>query len=175
MLNAALAQGKPTMVIAMTTAAITQASAIHRPPKTIQSRLRRRETIDIAIRRPTTRLTAGARAPATPVIAARFAGSRATAHRRHRRPLAPRRTVESYVAEHARDDVARRAELVGLVHDEQRQRCGDDVKSPIRASRPKRTPVPGMTSAVSSKVASASIRAMRAPLERGRPKSKPKP
>jgi hypothetical protein len=30
----ALAQGKPTMVIAMTTAAITQPSAIHKPPKT---------------------------------------------------------------------------------------------------------------------------------------------
>src|SRR5215475_3506345 len=49
-------------------------------------------------------------------------------------------------------------------------------KSPISASRPKRTPVPGMTSAVSSRVASASIRAMRAPGERGRTKSsKPKP
>ena len=31
-------------------------------------------------------------------------------------------TIERYVAQHARDDVARRAELVGLVHDEQRQR-----------------------------------------------------
>src|SRR5262245_42838894 len=48
MLNAALAQGNPTMVIAMTTAAITQPSAIHKPPKTIQSRLRRREMMDIA-------------------------------------------------------------------------------------------------------------------------------
>jgi signal transduction histidine kinase len=75
---------KPTMVIAITTAATAQPSAIHRPPKTIQSRLRRRETIDIAIRRPTTRLTAGARVPATPITAARFAGSRATAHRRRR-------------------------------------------------------------------------------------------
>jgi hypothetical protein len=54
MLNAALAQGKPTMVIAMTTAAITQPSAIHKPPKTIQSRLRRREMRDIATQRPTT-------------------------------------------------------------------------------------------------------------------------
>src|SRR5215475_4975006 len=36
-------------------------------------------------------------------------------------------TVERYVAEHARDHVARRAKLVGLVHDEQRQRRGDDV------------------------------------------------
>jgi hypothetical protein len=47
MVNAALAQGKPTIVIAMTTAAITQPSAIHKPPKTIQSRLRTRETRDI--------------------------------------------------------------------------------------------------------------------------------
>jgi len=53
--NAALAQGKPTMVIAMTTAAITQPNAIHKPPQTIQSRLRRREIRDIAMRRPTTR------------------------------------------------------------------------------------------------------------------------
>src|SRR5262245_32424288 len=51
--NAALAQGKPTMVIAMTTAAITQPNAIHKPPKTIQSRLRRREMRDITMRRPT--------------------------------------------------------------------------------------------------------------------------
>jgi hypothetical protein len=43
------------MVIAMTTAAITQPSAIHKPPKTIQSRLRRREMRDIATRRPATR------------------------------------------------------------------------------------------------------------------------
>lgn len=86
-------------------------------------------------------------------------------------------TIERYVAQHARDDVARRAELVGLVHDEQRQRrsygVADDGKETISASRPKRTPVPGMTSAVSSRVASASIRAMRAPRERGRVESKP--
>src|SRR5215813_9531560 len=102
MLNAALAQGRPTMVIAMTTAAITQPSAIHKPPQTIQSRLRRREMRDIAMRRPTTtRLTAGARGPATPVTAARFAGSRATTHRRRRQPVAPREhTVERDVAEH---------------------------------------------------------------------------
>jgi hypothetical protein len=35
--------------------------------------------------------------------------------------------VERDVAEHARDDVARRAELICLVHDKQRQRRGDDV------------------------------------------------
>jgi hypothetical protein len=40
--------------------------------------------------------------------------------------VAPRR-IERDVAEHARDDVARRAKLVGLVHDEQRQRRGYDV------------------------------------------------
>ena len=87
-------------------------------------------------------------------------------------------TIDGDVAEHAYDDVARRAQLVGLVHDEQRQRRGDEVadggKSPISASRPKRTPVPGMTSAVSSSVASASIRAMRARRERGCTKSEPK-
>src|SRR5688572_27937064 len=54
MLKAALAQGKPTMVIAITTAAITHPSAIHKPPKAIQSRLRRREMTDIATQRPTT-------------------------------------------------------------------------------------------------------------------------
>jgi hypothetical protein len=76
-----------------TTAAITQPSAIHKPPKMIQSKLRRREMTDIATPRPTTtRLTAGARGPATPVTAARFAGSRATTHRRRRRPVALRRT-----------------------------------------------------------------------------------
>src|SRR5262245_25834919 len=36
-------------------------------------------------------------------------------------------TIERYVAEHARDDVAWRAELVGLAHDEQRQRRSDGV------------------------------------------------
>src|SRR5215471_12523019 len=91
MLSAALAQGKPIMVIAITKAAITQPNAIHKPPKTIQSRLRRREITDITTRRPTTRLTAGA-GPATPVTAARFAGSRATTRRRRRRPAAPRLT-----------------------------------------------------------------------------------
>src|SRR5215510_3154969 len=129
MLNAALAQGKPIMVIAMTTAAITQPNAIHKPPKTIQSRLRRMEMTDIATRRPTTtRLTAGA-GPATPVTAARSAGSRATTRRRRRHDQWHRakHAVKRYVAEHARNDVARRAELVGLVHDEQRQRRGDDV------------------------------------------------
>ena len=38
------------MVIAMTMAAITQPSAIQKPPQTIQSRLRRREIKDIAAR-----------------------------------------------------------------------------------------------------------------------------
>ena len=89
----------------------------------------------------------------------------------------PQYTIERYVGEHARDDAARHAELVGLVHNEQRQRRSDGVtddgNKPINASSPKRTPVPGMTSAVSSRVASASIRAMRAPRERGRAMSKP--
>jgi hypothetical protein len=35
--------GQSYIVMAMTTAAITQPSAIHKPPKTIQSRLRRME------------------------------------------------------------------------------------------------------------------------------------
>src|SRR5262245_41447369 len=35
--------------------------------------------------------------------------------------------VERNVTKHARDDVARSAELVGLVHDEQRQRRGDEI------------------------------------------------
>jgi hypothetical protein len=39
--------GRPTMVIAMTTAAIIQPAAIHRPPNTIQNRLRSKETGDI--------------------------------------------------------------------------------------------------------------------------------
>src|SRR5262249_61018884 len=37
-------------------------------------------------------LTASARGAATPVTAARFSGSRATTHRRRRRPVAPSRT-----------------------------------------------------------------------------------
>src|SRR5262249_48248538 len=104
-------------------------NAIHKPPQTIQSRLRRREMRDIATRRPTTmRLTASARGAATPVTTARFAGSRATTHRRRRDQWhRAEHTVECYVAEHARDRGVRRAKLVGLVHDEQRQRCGDDV------------------------------------------------
>ena len=36
-------------------------------------------------------------------------------------------TIERHVAEHAHDDVTRRAELVGLVHDKQRQRRGCSV------------------------------------------------
>src|SRR5450759_1705566 len=43
MLNAALAHGKTTIVIAMRTAAITQPTAIHRPPKTIHSMLSKRD------------------------------------------------------------------------------------------------------------------------------------
>src|SRR5271168_5145607 len=42
MLKAARAHGRPMMVIAMITAATTQATAIHKPPNTIQSRLRSR-------------------------------------------------------------------------------------------------------------------------------------
>ena len=44
MLNAAQAQGRPMMVIAMMTPATTQASAIHKPPKTIQRIFRSSET-----------------------------------------------------------------------------------------------------------------------------------
>jgi len=49
MLNAARAQGIPMMVIAMTTAAITQPIAIHRPPNTIHSRFKRKAMSDIAV------------------------------------------------------------------------------------------------------------------------------
>src|SRR6516165_10195508 len=42
MLKAARAHGRPMTVIAMITAATTQATAIHKPPNTIQSRLRSR-------------------------------------------------------------------------------------------------------------------------------------
>src|SRR6516164_6392185 len=42
MLKAARAHGRPMIVIAMITAATTQATAIHKPPNTIQSRLRSR-------------------------------------------------------------------------------------------------------------------------------------
>src|SRR5271170_4622466 len=42
MLKAARAHGRPMMVIAMITAATSQAIAIHKPPNTIQSRLRSR-------------------------------------------------------------------------------------------------------------------------------------
>ena len=47
MLNAARVHGRPMMVIAMTTAAIIQPAAIHRPPNTIHSRFRSKETGDI--------------------------------------------------------------------------------------------------------------------------------
>jgi hypothetical protein len=43
-----------------------------------------------ARRSPPRRLTADARAPAIPLTTARFADSRATTHRRRRRPMAPR-------------------------------------------------------------------------------------
>ena len=43
-LNAALAQGMPMMVIAMMIAAITQAAAIHRPPNRIQRMFSKIET-----------------------------------------------------------------------------------------------------------------------------------
>ena len=46
-LNAARAQGRPMMVIAMITAAIIQPAAIHRPPKTIQSTLSSSERGDM--------------------------------------------------------------------------------------------------------------------------------
>ena len=41
MLNAARAQGMPMMVMTMITAAITQPSAMAKPPSTIQARLSR--------------------------------------------------------------------------------------------------------------------------------------
>ena len=44
MLNAAQAQGRPMMVIAMMMPAITQASAIQKPPKTIQRIFSKSET-----------------------------------------------------------------------------------------------------------------------------------
>src|SRR6476619_738235 len=47
MLKAALVQGRPMMVIAITTAAIIQPAAIHRPPKMIHSRFRSTEMADI--------------------------------------------------------------------------------------------------------------------------------
>src|SRR6516165_5020948 len=44
MLNAARAQGRPTMVIAMTTAATSQPKAIHAPPKKMQRTFRSSDT-----------------------------------------------------------------------------------------------------------------------------------
>ena len=80
-----------------------------------------------------------------------------------------------YVTEHARDDVARRAKLVGLVHDEQRQRRGDDVaddgKEPDQRIQAEAHAGARNDERGSSRVASASIRATRAPRERGRAKS----
>src|SRR5262249_38048232 len=49
MLNAARAQGMPTMVITMMTAAITHATAISRPPKTIQRMLSNSDNGDIGV------------------------------------------------------------------------------------------------------------------------------
>src|SRR5271169_36410 len=51
MLNADQAQGRPIIVTAMMMAAITQPTAIHRPPKTIQRILRRNEKGPMATRR----------------------------------------------------------------------------------------------------------------------------
>ncbi len=48
MLNAARAQGMPTMVIAMMIEAMTQPTAIHRPPNTIQATLSSNDRGDIA-------------------------------------------------------------------------------------------------------------------------------
>src|SRR3981081_2530763 len=48
MLNAARAHGIPMMVIAMITPAITQPSAIQKPPNRIHNRLSRNETGDMA-------------------------------------------------------------------------------------------------------------------------------
>jgi hypothetical protein len=49
MLNAALAQGRPMIVMAMITAASIQPAAIQTPPKTIQSTFRRMETGGMAL------------------------------------------------------------------------------------------------------------------------------
>src|SRR5215475_7335349 len=47
MLKAARAHGMPIMVIAMMTEAMTQPTAIHRPPNKIHSRFNSRESTDI--------------------------------------------------------------------------------------------------------------------------------
>ena len=47
-MNAARAQGMPTMVIAMMMAATSQPNAIHAPPSTIQRIFRSNETGDMA-------------------------------------------------------------------------------------------------------------------------------
>ena len=49
MLKAARVHGRPMMVIAMITAAITQPTAIQKPPSTIQRMLRTRDTGDMPI------------------------------------------------------------------------------------------------------------------------------
>src|SRR5262249_1972107 len=87
--------------------------------------------------------------------------------------------VDDDIAEHAQEDVARDAELVGLVHDEQGQRRRDDVADGRYESNQwieaETDACAGMTSALSRRVASASTRAIRARRERGRTKSEPKP
>ena len=49
MLNAARAQGRPMIVIAMMMAATSQPNAIHAPPSTIQRTFRSSETGDMAL------------------------------------------------------------------------------------------------------------------------------
>ena len=48
-MNAARAQGRPMIVIAMMTAATSQPNAIHAPPSTIQRTFRSSETGDMAL------------------------------------------------------------------------------------------------------------------------------
>src|SRR5450759_4980526 len=48
MLNAARVHGRPTMVIAIRIAAITQPTAIHRPPNTIHNMLSKSDNKDIS-------------------------------------------------------------------------------------------------------------------------------
>src|SRR5712675_1311257 len=54
--------------------------------------------------------------------------------------------VHSDIAEHPEYDVPRRSQLAGFVHDEKRDRSGDQISyagmSPTSASKPKRTLVP---------------------------------
>src|ERR1700731_4864363 len=63
MLNAARVHGSPMIVIAMKIAAITQPTAIHRPPKRIHRRLSKKEKADMALVDQEAPALAGARSP----------------------------------------------------------------------------------------------------------------